>query len=92
MAKLITRTLTTTNIKALFANLETKEITTEVVVAPSTFKDNEKALKYLKANAVEGKVPVSIVSMDENKTLYGISEKDFLAHAQVIEKPAKNEQ
>ena len=46
MAKLITRTLTTTNVKALFANLETKEITTEVVVCPTTFKDADKALKY----------------------------------------------
>ena len=92
MAKLITRTLTTTNVKALFANLETKEITTEVVVCPTTFKDADKALKYLKANGVEGKIPVSVESMDEIKTLYGITEKDFLANEKVIEKPAKDEQ
>ena len=90
MAKLITRTLTTTNIKALFANLETKAITEEVVVAPTKFKDTDKAMKYLKANTVEGKVPVSVVSMVENKTLYGITEKDFLANAHPVEKTNKN--
>lgn len=92
MAKLITRTITSTNITALFANVKTREMTTEVVVAPSTFKNNDKALKYLKANADEDKVPVSIVSMEEQSNLYAITEKDFLAHAKVIEKPAKNEQ
>lgn len=89
MAKLITRTLKSTNITALFANVKTREMTTEVVVAPSTFKDEEKALKYLKANTEGDKVPVSIEKMEVQENLYGISEKDFLAHAKVLEKTAK---
>ena len=91
MAKVITRTLKTTNITALFADTEKQTMGIEVVVAPTTFKDEVKAMKYLAANSDEGKVPVKIEKMEVKSTLYAITEKDFLEHSHPVEKSDDND-
>lgn len=85
-AKTITRTIKTTTLKALYADTETNTMTTEAVVCPGTFKDEGKALAYLKSKATETHIPVRIESMEINSTLYAITEEDFLKNAHAVVK------
>ena len=82
---MITRTITTTRVQALALNLDTHENETITVILPRTYKDDkalEKALKEAKVPA--GLKPVLVLSSEVVETLYGMTEEDFIAAAEVL--------
>lgn len=82
---MITRTITTTCVQALALNLGTHENQTISVILPRTYKDDkalEKALKEAKVPA--GLKPVLVLSSEVVETLYGMTEEDFIAAAEVL--------
>lgn len=82
---MITRTITTTCVKVLALNLDTHENETITVILPRTYKDGkalEKALNEAKVPA--GLKLVLVLSSEVVETLYGMTEEDFIAAAEVL--------
>lgn len=87
----VTRTIITTNVKALCVNTTDKTTDEKEYILPRTYKDTKAVLKALKAryevdengNETDVKI-VHVISTTEVETLYGMSEDDFIAHAKVL--------
>ena len=82
---MITRTFTTTRVQALVLNLDTHENETITVILPRTYKDDKALEKALnKAKVPAGLKPVLVLSSEVVETLYGMTEEDFIAAAEVL--------
>ena len=95
---MVTRTIITTSATCLCLNTETAEPFNELVTVPRTYKDNEALLKAVKKEVEragittpDGKtyygepiVVAKIVDSTEIETLYGMTESEFIAHANVL--------
>lgn len=82
---MVTRTIITTKVNALCVDLSINEVCNEVVTLPRTYKP-EKLLKAVE-KALDGTTfkPVSIVSVKEVETLYGMDEQTFINNALVLD-------
>ena len=87
MAKvpMVTRTITTTKAIVMCLDIATGEPCNKSVVVPRTYKDDEALLKKVK-EAIETETfkPVHIVGKEEFETLYGMTEQEFIDHAEVL--------
>lgn len=84
---MVTRTIVITKVTVMCLNVVQGEPYTETVTVPRTYKDNNALLKVVKSNIETDELKaVHIVAKEEIETLYGMSEKDFIAHAQVLPK------
>lgn len=82
---MITRTITTTSVKVLALNLDTHENETITVILPRTYKDDNALEKALKEAKVPGGLkPVLVLSSEVVESLYGMTEEDFIAAAEVL--------
>lgn len=82
---MITRTITTTCVKALALNLDTHENETITVILPRTYKDDKALEKALnKAKVPAGLKPVLVLSSEVVESLYGMTDEDFIAAAEVL--------
>lgn len=81
---MVTRTIITTKVIVMCLDIETGEPCNKSVVVPRTYKDDEKLLKKVK-EVLETEIlkPVHIVDKEEIETLYGMSEQEFIKHAEV---------
>lgn len=85
----VTRTIQTTNVSVLCMDIQNREPINIDVVLPRTYKDDETMLKAVKKIAETDTIkPVQIVSSMVQETLYGMSEQDFISHAEVL--PPRN--
>lgn len=85
----VTRTIQTTNASVLCMDIQNREPINIDVVLPRTYKDDETMLKAVKKIAETDTIkPVQIVSSMVQETLYGMSEQDFISHAEVL--PPRN--
>lgn len=82
--KLITRTITVTECEFMCVDVETANV--EVVTAELTGKlDNETALKQYKSTAETDTLKVvACQSISYTEQLYGMTEKEFIAHAKIL--------
>ena len=85
---MITRTITTTRVQALALNLDTHENETITLILPRTYKDDKALEKALKEEVPAGLKPVLVLSSEVVETLYGMTEEDFIAAAEVL--PARD--
>ena len=81
---MITRTIITTKVNVLCLNIQSAEPFNKVVTLPRTYKDDKKLLKKVEevVNTDDVKA-VHIVDKEEIETLYGMTEQDFIEHAEV---------
>ena len=79
MAKMVTRTVISTEAKAMVANLEAKTLEEKTLRIAGKFDDNDKLLRAIKKH-VEPNV-VSIVKAKSVETLYGVDENEFMKMA-----------
>lgn len=85
----VTRTIQTTNVSVLCMDIQNREPINIDVVLPRTYKDDETMLKAVKKIAETDTIkPVQIVSSMVQEILYGMSEQDFISHAEVL--PPRN--
>lgn len=87
MAKtpMITRTIQTTEVNVLCMDIKQGEPFNTTVTLPRTYKDNAAMLKA--AAAVidnEDTKAVHIVASEVKETLYGMTETDFIANADIL--------
>lgn len=90
--KMVTRTITTTNVLVMCVNIVEGTTTNISITLPGVYGGDEK--KMLKAvgevPAGDGSLkPVHIISTEEMETLYGMEEKLFIEHAQIL--PSRGE-
>jgi hypothetical protein len=83
--RMVTRTVTTTEVELLCLNIVTAEPFNETAVIPGTYTSNEKILKVLRPvlDTEETKI-VSVSRAEIKHTLYGMSEGDFIKLANVM--------
>ena len=82
---MVTRTITTTKAIVMCLDIESGEPCNKSVVVLRTYKDDETLLKKVKeVLETETLKPVSIVGKEEIETLYGMTEQEFIKHAEVL--------
>ena len=88
----VTRTITTTKVVAMVVNTQLGETETKVYVLPRTYKDNTAVLKQLqKTFDTEDVKIVKVLDVQEENTLYGMTEQKFIENATVLP-PRANEE
>lgn len=81
---MVTRTIITTKVNVMCLNIETGEPCNRSVVVPRVYKNDEKLLKKVKeVLETETLKPVHIDDKEVIETLYGMSEQEFIEHAEV---------
>ena len=88
---MVTRTIVATKVNVMCLDVQKGEPCNISVTVPRTYKDDETLLKKVKP-LVETEIlkAVHIVDKTEVETLYGMSEQDFIEHAEVL--PPRNAQ
>lgn len=82
---MVTRTITTSVVSVLCADIVLGELKNIEFTLPRTYKNEEDILKAVrKANTDENIRPVSVADVNIVETLYGMSEQDFINGARVL--------
>lgn len=82
---MVTRTITTTEVNVMCLDIEKEETINKHVTVSRTLKDDEKLLKEVKKLVETDTIKaVHIVDKREVKTLYGMTEQEFIEHATVL--------
>lgn len=82
---MVTRTITTTKVNVMCLDIETGEACNKEVTVSRTYKDDEALMKVVKPLLESDTIkPVYIVDKEEVETLYGMTEQDFIEHANVL--------
>lgn len=88
---MVTRTIVATKVSVMCLDVQAGEPLNISVTVPRTYKDDETLLKKVKPLVESETVKaVHIVDKEEIETLYGMSEQDFIEHAEVL--PPRNAQ
>lgn len=81
---MVTRTITTTKVNVMCLDIETGEPCNKITVVPRTYNDDKTLLKKVKeVLETETLKPVHVVDKEEIETLYGMTEQEFIEHAEV---------
>lgn len=82
MAKMVTRTFTTTKVIALCMDVANAEPLNKCVTLPRTYDNEKKLLKEVEKTIADDNIKaVAIVSTEVIEKLYGMDEATFLANA-----------
>lgn len=82
---MVTRTIIATKVTVLCLDVQAGEPFNKTVTVPRTWKDDEKLLKHIKPSIETDTVKaVHVVAKEEIETLYGMSEQDFIEHAEIL--------
>lgn len=82
---MVTRTINFTEVTALTVDVIAQTTGTQVFTLSGTFTENEKLMKSLKKEYETDTIKiVSIISTEVNEKLYGMTEQEFMAVAQVL--------
>lgn len=88
----VTRTIQTTEVTVLCLDIETGEPFNDYLVLPRTYKDEKAMLKQVEEVVNTDTVrAVHIVDSEVKKTRYGMSEQEFIKHANVLEEELSEE-
>ena len=86
---MVTRTITATKANVMCLDVQAGEPFNKVVTVPRTYKDNEELLKKVKPLIETDTIKaVHIVDSEKFETLYGMTEQEFIQHAEVL--PPRN--
>jgi hypothetical protein len=89
---MVTRTITSTELEVLCMNVAEVKVETIKTTLLGGITDNDTMLKKVKEKLeTETLKPVHITSAQENETLYGMTEEDFIKIASVLP-PRKGQQ
>lgn len=82
---MVTRTIQTTKANVLCLDIEKGEPFNKVVVLPRTYKDEKSMMKVVEGAINTDTVKaVHIVDSSVQETLYGMTEQDFISHADIL--------
>lgn len=82
---MVTRTIVATKAIVMCLDVEAGEPLNKEVTVPRTYKDDEALMKKVKPLLeTETVKAVHVVSKEEIETLYGMTEQEFIEHAEVL--------
>ena len=82
---MVTRTIITTKVNVMCLDVEHGEPCNHTITVPRTYKDEKALLKKVKSLIETDTLKaVYIVDTEEIETLYGMTEQDFIEHAEVL--------
>lgn len=86
---MVTRTIVATKANVMCLDVQKGEPFNESVTVPRTYKDDEALLKKVRPLLeTETVKAVHVVGKEEIETLYGMTEQEFIQHAEVL--PPRN--
>lgn len=84
--RMVTRTITATEVTALTIEVSTQKVSTSVFTLTGYSYTDDTALKYIKKNYETNNFKiVSIISLTEHEEIYGLLERDFLRYAHKLD-------
>ena len=82
MAKMVTRTILSTEVKAMTANLSENVLEEVTYNIPGKITNKDKAMNILrKQYTTSSRIPTSVVELTISEKLYGMPEETFIEHA-----------
>lgn len=89
MAKMVTRTIATTQVTVLGVSKTAGESMNKSFVVPGEIVDNDKALKIVNKMLPETSdfVPALVVELSTTTAVRGMTEEDFIEHSIIVERP-----
>lgn len=82
MAKMVTRTIILTEVKALSANLVTNELEETHYNIPGKLTNKDKAMNILRKQYItSSRIPTTVLELTTREKLYGMPEETFIEHA-----------
>ena len=82
MAKMVTRTILLTEVKATVANLVGKELEDVTYIIPGKITNKDKVMNILrKSYTTSEMIPTAVVELTIREKLYGMPEETFIEHA-----------
>lgn len=82
---MVTRTIVATKANVMCLDVQAGESCNKVVTVPRTYKNDETLMKKVRPLIeTETLKAVHIVGKEEIETLYGMTEQDFIEHAEVL--------
>ena len=85
MRNFITRTFVTTEVLCLCLDIENEEPFNDKIVIPGRFKSEKEIMKALeKSYNTDKRKAVHIIDHEVKQALYGMSDADFVKHAQKL--------
>lgn len=84
---MVTRTVTESTLAIKCANTDTEAFETVAVVVAGDYKEDSATIKTVARRAIKDRkelVFMSCTVVSKKETLYGMTEEEFLAHAQVL--------
>lgn len=82
MAKMVTRTILSTEVKAVTANLSENVLEEVTYNIPRKITNKDKAMNILrKQYTTSSRIPTSVVELTICEKLYGMPEETFIEHA-----------
>lgn len=86
---MVTRTIVATKVNVMCLDVQAGEPCNRIVTVPRTYKDYEALMKKVRPLIeTETLKAVHIVDKEEIETLYGMTEQEFIEHAEVL--PPRN--
>lgn len=85
MAKMVTRTILSTEVKVVTANLSENVLEEVTYNIPGKITNKDKAMNILrKRYTTSSRIPTSVVELTIFEKLYGMPEETFIEHAVVL--------
>lgn len=84
---MVTRTVTETTLAIKCANTSTESFETVEIVVAGDYKEDSVTIKTVARRAIKDRkelVFMSCAVVSKKETLYGMTEEDFVAHAQIL--------
>ena len=91
-ARKVTRTIKATEATLMVVDVTTAEVQNVTVTLPFEFKSEEDIMKHINKTSgivADGLKPVTVVDFYVTEQLYGMSEQDFIKHAEIL--PARKQ-
>ena len=91
-ARKVTRTIKATEATLMVVDVSTAEVQNVTVTLPYEFKSDEDIMKHINKTSgivADGLKAVAVVDFYVTEQLYGMSEQDFIKHADIL--PARKQ-
>ena len=81
----VTRTITTTKCILLCVDTVNGEAYNDSIIVPRTYSDEKKLIKVVRSlYNTDEREAVKVIATEVIETLYGMSEADFIKHAEIL--------
>ena len=82
MAKMVTRTILSTEVKAVVANLQENVLEEVTYIIPGKITNKDKALKIIReAHTTAVRIPTTVNELTLREKLYGMPEETFIEYS-----------